>query len=117
MVEVFFDGNCIVCSTEILYYKRILKDQLKIVDISDESFIVPEGFNKQAMNLKMHVRVGNEVFTGVEAFRQIWTALPSSSWGWKILLEFSRWPVVRPLMDIGYNIFAKYRHLLPKKHR
>ena len=36
--KIFFDGNCIVCDTEVAHYKRIAPEIFDIVDISAAGF-------------------------------------------------------------------------------
>lgn len=114
MVEIFYDGNCIVCSTEILFYKRKKPDAFKIVDISGESFHA-ENFNLNVkdVNKYMHVKSGDKVYTKVDAFVAIWEQLEGKRY--RFLISLSQNKLVRPLMDFGYIIFASViRPILPK---
>lgn len=116
MITVYFDGNCILCSTEILYYKRILKEKLEIKDISEESFIPPVGYSFQQMNNMMHVSVDNEFYVGIAAFKEIWKILPKKYVQWKILLFLISVPGISTIATLLYKGFAKYRKFLPKKN-
>lgn len=114
MVEIFYDGNCIVCSTEILFYKRKKPEAFKIVDISDESFRA-ETFNLNVsdVNKYMHVKNGDKVSTKVDAFVVIWEQLEGKRY--RFLIYLSQNKIIRPIMDIGYIIFASIiRPILPK---
>lgn len=100
MVTVLFDGNCIVCSTEILYYKSIGKDQLKIVDIYNKDFNAKEyKLDNIKVNKYMHVIVNNIVFTKIDAFVEIWKVLPGFKY--KLLIAMSKTFAIRIMMDIG----------------
>lgn len=114
MIEIFYDGDCIVCSTEILFYKRLLKDKLKIIDISTPDFkAVTFGIDPLEVNLVMHVRVDGKIYTKIEAFIKIWEILNRPPYEYYIKL--ARIKPIRFLMDIGYISFAKIRFLLPKR--
>lgn len=116
MIEIFYDGNCIVCDTEILYYKRIIPDKIKIKDIS------AEGFNSEFYNLDsklinkfMHIKIGDKVYSKIEAFTYIWEQLPDSCVWFKFLLKISKIKPIRVCMDIVYIIFAYLRPYFPTK--
>lgn len=114
MITVYFDGNCIVCSTGILYYKKILKDRLVIRDFNDPSASVPEQI-KADVAQKMYVNLQGHFLGGIDAFQVIWRELPRSYWGWKFLLGLSYVPGIRTLMDIGYRLFSRFRHIFNKR--
>jgi len=116
-VRVFYDGSCLVCATEVERYGR--KDhagRLILVDVSAPGFDpAPFGITLEAFMYQMHVIDRNgRVFRGVEAFRAIWQAFPSSTFlglcGRLISL-----PLVNPLARLCYRIFASIRGYLPKR--
>lgn len=113
--KILFDGNCIVCDYEISHYKRIAPDQFDIVDISDPAFDAATfGVTSEAVQKHMHVLTPEgRMVKGVDAFAHVWSRIPAYRWGEKVV----RFPLVYPLARIGYEIFARNRHLLPKKKR
>ncbi len=117
-LEIFYDGSCIVCSTEIdVYRKRNPRQRLVFIDISAETFDAAAYGKEQAdFMAQMHVRdSAGEFYTGVEAFRQIWRAYPSGSF-YRILAKLLGLPGINFLTRCGYALFARYRHLLPKRN-
>ena len=114
-LRIFFDGACPVCAREIAWYLR--KDRagrLEPVDISDAEFDAqPYGISQGEFLYELHVidRAGH-VFRGVEAFRAIWRAFPSST-TYRLLGEVLGLPVVNPLARLGYKVFARLRPQFP----
>lgn len=114
-LKVYYDGACVVCDWEMNQYRRRASDRLEFVDIAAPEFSAQaEGLDPEAVKQLMHVRTPDgRVVTGVDAFQEIWKVAP----GFAALDWAARNPGLRPLMDAGYRLFAKYRHLLPKKKR
>ena len=78
-LTVFYDGSCGICSTEIRYYRSIADRRLIFVDISAADFAAV-GYGKPAgeFQKKLHAKdADGNFYTGVEAFRRLWDALPS----------------------------------------
>ncbi|MBL0225082.1 MAG: DUF393 domain-containing protein [Geobacteraceae bacterium] len=118
-ISVFYDGACVVCSTEVEHYHR--KDhggRLVIVDISAAEFN-PEtyGIPLSAFMHEMHVidRQGR-VYRGVDAFRAIWQAFPDSTL-YGLAGTLISLPLLNPLARLCYKGFARIRRYLPKRHR
>ena len=116
-LEIFYDGSCLVCSSEIdQYRKRNPLQRLRFIDIMGEDFQPLDYGKTQAEFLeKMHVRDSQgQFFSGVDAFLLIWQAYPSGSL-YRLLGTFIGLPGVNLLARLGYKVFARYRYLLPKK--
>jgi len=116
-LSVYYDGSCIVCSTEIEHYRRKDRDnRLVLVDISRPDFN-PEPLNisLQAFMYELHVIDRNgTVYKGVEAFWAIWQAFPASTL-YGMLGTLISLPVINPLARLGYRGFARIRRYLPKR--
>ena len=116
-LEIFYDGNCLVCATEIDRYRRNNpQGRLAFIDIRAEDFQPPE-FNRSREEFlsKLHVRdAQGNFFVGVDAFLHIWQAYPSGSL-YRLLAAVVGLPGIRLLARGGYTIFARYRHLLPQR--
>jgi predicted DCC family thiol-disulfide oxidoreductase YuxK len=116
-LQIFYDGSCSLCATEVERYGRKDRDgRLILRDISAPGFDpVPFGITLAEFMYQMHVidRSG-KVFRGVEAFWAIWQAFPSSTLlgvcGRLIML-----PLVNPLARLCYRMFAAIRGYLPKR--
>lgn len=114
-LAVYFDGACHLCSREVAHYQRIdLRGALAPVDIAAPDFDAAAlGLDPVAVNRALHVRLPTgELRTGVDAFVEIWRRLPSYRW----LARVASVPVLRPLLDTGYWVFARIiRPALPKR--
>ena len=118
-LQVFYDGSCSVCATEIERYWRLDQGARLIpVDISLPGFDpAPFGISLSDFMFQMHaIDRSGRIFRGVEAFWAIWQAFPSSTLlglcGTLITL-----PLVNPLARLCYRIFAGLRGYLPKRRR
>lgn len=117
-LEIFYDGSCMVCSTEMqVYRKSNPKGRLRFIDISAADFDAAVYGKSQAdFMARMHVRdAAGEFTTGVEAFSTIWQAYPSAS-VYRLFSTLIGLPGINFLSRFGYAVFARYRHLLPKKN-
>jgi len=116
-VQVFYDGSCLVCSREMeSYRKNNPENRLQFVDISAADFN-PARFDKTLSDFmaQLHVRDAQGNFTtGVDAFMTIWQAYPSGSL-WRLFSGLVGLPGINYLSRFGYQIFARNRHLLPKR--
>jgi predicted DCC family thiol-disulfide oxidoreductase YuxK len=117
-LRIFFDGSCSVCAGEMEVYRR--KEhagRLVFVDISAPDFDpTPFGILLETFMYEMHAvdREGN-IYRGVEAFRAIWQALPTSTW-YGLLGALVTLPGVSLLARLAYWSFARLRKFLPKGH-
>lgn len=116
-LEIFYDGSCRVCATEMESYRRRNPQQrLRFVDISADDFR-PQQYGKEMADFmaRLHVRDARGQFaTGVDAFLLIWQAYPSGSC-YRLLAGLIGLPGIHLLARGGYALFARYRHLLPKR--
>lgn len=115
-LEVFFDGNCVLCSAEInMYKKKDHLEKIRWIDISQSNFEAKKfGLDPIKVRRHMHAQsVGGERFVGVDAFVAIWKTLPNYSPLVKVVTN----PLLRPLFDLGYEVFVKIRPYLQKKNK
>ena len=114
-LRVFYDGACHLCYREMMSYKKKDRDGLLLLeDISAAHFKAQDfGLDEQEVNLHMHaMNEDGRIFRGVESFVEIWKRLPY----FKYLVPLVESRALRPSIDKGYNIFAKYvRPNLPKR--
>lgn len=116
-IEIFFDGSCLVCATEMENYRNTNPDnRFVFVDISAAEFDAAEyGKTSAEFMAELHVRDANGVFyTGVDAFSTIWQAYPDFSF-WRQVSALINLPGISLLSRFGYRLFARYRHLLPAR--
>jgi predicted DCC family thiol-disulfide oxidoreductase YuxK len=115
-LTVYFDGLCRLCSREIEHYqKRDRNGVVRWVDITGADFSAEsEGLDPVAIHKVMHVRdSAGAIHTEVAAFVAIWKVIP----GFRPLAHVAGWKPVRPVLDLGYQVFARIRPYLPKKKR
>lgn len=117
-LRIFFDGACSVCAKAMeLYRQQDHAGRLLFIDISAPGFDpTPYGITLAAFRHEMHAldRAGH-VYRGVEAFRAIWQAFPTST-GYGLLGTLITLPGVRQLARLGYWSFARLRRFLPTNH-
>lgn len=106
-VEVFFDGECPLCVREIGMLQRLdHRARIRFTDISASDFDAAGlGISWQTLMAKIHGRLPDgRWIEGVEVFRQLYAAVGFERW-----VALSRLPVVAPLLDQVYRLFAANR--------
>lgn len=107
-VEVFFDGECPLCTREIGWLRRL--DRRGRIQFTD---IAAPGFDAQAMTglpaerlmARIHGRLADgRMIEGVEVFRRLYAAV-----GFGPLVALTRLPGISHLMDAAYRWFARNR--------
>ena len=108
--KIYYDEDCYVCSLEInAIRERGEKCGIEFVDISDPDF---QSDGKEYEKEMIGEFDGKET-KGPETFRKMYEKL-----GFKKSVAVSRLPIIRPIVDLGYYIFAyAIRPNLPKKKR
>jgi predicted DCC family thiol-disulfide oxidoreductase YuxK len=109
VITVFYDGKCGLCRREIEYYKRIAAQNIFIwQDIT----ILPDPFIKRGYAVQdglkiLHVEDDAGIMhQGVDAFVVIWRNLSSM---WKFIALLMRIPLVLPITNKLYRLFAAWR--------
>ena len=108
--KVYYDESCYVCSLEInAVRKRGEACGIEFIDISDSEF----DSGGEDFESEMIGEFDVSPTVGAETFRRMYEEM-----GYKKSVCFSRLPVVKSLVNMGYHIFAHYvRPFLPKKKR
>jgi len=114
-LTVYYDGLCPLCSREIVHYrKKTVGDAVRFVDITDPTFdAAAHGLDARRVHRLMHVKVGDEVRVGLEAFIALWEAIPA----YRRLGRLARLPGLHGLLALGYRAFAVIRPWLPRRKR
>lgn len=110
--EVFFDGDCPLCKREIAWLKKKDKSsKIQFTDIAAADFdATAYGKTHSELMASMHGRFPDGRWTeGIDTFDSLYRLL---GWGW--VVAWTRWPVVRPVMDRVYRVFAWYRPWLSR---
>jgi predicted DCC family thiol-disulfide oxidoreductase YuxK len=111
-LTIFYDGLCPLCLAEIHFLTaRNHRGLLNFVDISTREFAeAGHPVSCAAAMAQMQGRLGNgQLLTGVPVFAEAYRRadLPALAW------LFSRvW--TRPILDLGYAWFARYRHSISR---
>jgi predicted DCC family thiol-disulfide oxidoreductase YuxK len=96
------------------YRTRVKDEAVRFVDITAADFDVRRhGLDPARVHRVMHVKTGEEVRTGVEAFVALWQAIPCYRW----LARLVRTPGIHALATAGYHTFARLRPYLPRRKR
>lgn len=104
---IFYDSLCPVCDFEIKLLKK--KDKRGVIDFID---ITNENFNPELYGKSIEDFIGSihgldkkgSLINGIDVFVEIYQAL---GMGW--VYSWTRLPVVRPIIDFAYKIFAIIR--------
>ncbi len=113
-VQVFFDGNCPLCSREVRHYmKKDVHRHIHFIDIAGPGFdAAAYGLDARRVTEVMHaITADGVVHTQVEAFRVIWRALPASLLT-RLPLALLRVPGMMALAGVAYRVFARNRYRL-----
>ena len=107
--KVYYDESCYVCSLEInALRKRGEACSIEFVDISSPDFNEEDDYESEMIG-----EFDGKTTVGEETFRAMYEKM-----GFTRLVSFSRLPVVRNIVNVGYRIFAYgIRPYLPKKER
>ncbi|MCX7097474.1 MAG: DUF393 domain-containing protein [Methylococcales bacterium] len=104
---LFYDGLCPICSREAAWLiKKNKRGRLGFQDINDAGFDPSlYGTTLAGMMAEIHgVYPDGRLVKGMDVFRAAYTAV---GLGW--LLEPTDWPVVKPMFNLLYWLFSKYR--------
>ena len=102
-----------VCAREMRFYAK-RSPKLCLVDISSVDFdSAAHGLPHSAFMEKIHARdAQGKWYVGIDAFQVVWRVVPGRLYD--LMADLIGWPVVRPVAECGYRLFARYRHLLPR---
>ncbi|HRI18361.1 MAG TPA: DUF393 domain-containing protein [Burkholderiaceae bacterium] len=106
-VEVFFDGDCPLCTREIAMLRWLDRRQrIRFTDIATPTFDAAALCKTQRQLMdRIHGRLADGCrIEGVEVFRRLYGAV-----GFEVLIPLTRLPGVRHALDWGYERFARNR--------
>lgn len=106
-VQVFFDGDCPLCSREISLLRRLDRHKrVLFTDIAAKDFDAASlGMSQDMLMDRIHGRLPDGTWIeGVEVFRQLYAAVGLGAIAWVMRL-----PVITWMLDWSYEIFAKNR--------
>ncbi|MGB3919310.1 MAG: DUF393 domain-containing protein [Thiothrix litoralis] len=116
-VTCFHDGECPICNLEINGMKKLdTAGNIQWVDITkDHDALAAAGFTYQQAMARIHViDTQQHMQTGVRGFLAVWKQLPYYR---RLAAIVERVPLLIPVMEWGYRLFAYYRLPLTGKKR
>ena len=118
-LQMLFDGECIVCSTEVSHYKRTVPQaNIKYVDITTAQINYPElGLDRDEVNRVLHViKPDGSSAKAMQAFIAIWDELGKYKSRYRYLSQAAQAPGLKLAFNAGYLLFAEQiRPRLPKR--
>jgi predicted DCC family thiol-disulfide oxidoreductase YuxK len=111
-MKVYYNKSCSICRAEINLYKRQKIKKIEWIDITKNKKAEKETHkNHKALLRRLHIKVGNKILIGADAFLHLWKNMPK----YKILYYIFRTPIIFNLFLIGYEIIAYFLYLKNKK--
>ncbi len=111
-MKVYFNNSCKICKAEIDLYKKERIQEIDWVDITNNSLAEKEtSKNSKELLRRLHVKEGEKIIQGAEAFLVIWKKMPK----YKFLYNFLRLPLIFNIFSIFYEIIAFFLYLKNKK--
>ena len=119
-VQVFYDGNCPICSREISFYRSLRGASAVLwTDLSGAGASeLPDTIDRIDALRRIHaIDSKGQIVSGAPVFSLIWSTLPQ----FRLLGFFSRLPLVNRALDFLYWTFLKVlphlRRALIKRHK
>jgi predicted DCC family thiol-disulfide oxidoreductase YuxK len=101
---LYYDGSCPLCSAEMTHLQKQQSGQLDLLDI--HSTPMPDGKKAEDLLAVLHYRSADgRWLTGLDANVAAWSHTRLGPL-WRIL----RWPLIRPLADYLYALWARRRY-------
>ena len=108
-VTMFHDGDCPLCKFEVQAMEKLdINNSIRWVDITKEKEALDKvGISYQDAMARIHVQDENQnMLTGVRGFLVVWKHLPYYR---RVVPIIERVPLLLPIMEFVYTVFAKYR--------
>lgn len=107
-LTIFYDGGCPLCMAEMRQLQASDRDgKLVFVNLHDVDFSerYPHIDPVRADRLLHGQLESGELLHGLDVTCLAWSLVGKHKW-----LSVLRWPILRPLSDLAYRLFARYRH-------
>ena len=112
IMKVYFNNSCKICRSEINLYKKEKIEEIDWIDITNNSNAEKETSKKDKELLRrLHVKDGNRVIEGAEAFLFVWRKIPK----YKFLYNFFKLPIIFQIFKYIYEFIAYFLYLKNKK--
>ncbi len=111
-MKVYFNNSCKICRAEIELYKKEKIEEIDWIDITNNDLAEKEtSKNSKELLRRLHVKEGEKISQGAEAFLILWKKMPK----YKFLYNFLKLPIIFNLFSLGYEIVAFFLYLKNKK--
>ena len=111
-MKVFFNNSCSICKAEIDLYKKQNVHDIEWVDITNnKSAELETQKNGKALLRRLHIKEGNDIISGAEAFLLVWKKIPK----YKFLYKFFKIRIIFIIFSFFYEIAAFFLYLKNKK--
>ena len=111
-MKVYFNNSCKICKAEIDLYKKEEIKEIDWVDITDNPLAEKEtSKNNRELLRRLHVRDGEKVLEGAEAFLLVWKKIPK----YRFLYSFLKLPIIFNIFSITYEVIAFFLYIKNKK--
>ena len=98
-MKVYFNNSCKICKAEIDLYKKEEIEEIDWIDITDNELAEQETSKDSKQLLRrLHVKDGEKVIGGAEAFLLLWKKMPK----YKFLYKFFK---SLPFFDLSASKF------------
>ncbi len=107
-LTIFFDGACPLCLKEMQHlYRADGLQKICFVDINTEVFEAQyPDIDKESANKILHGKLADgSLILGLDVTCKAWNLVGKGRW-----ISFLRWPIIKPMADLAYLLFAKYRY-------
>ena len=108
-VTMYHDGECPLCKFEVKTMQKLdTTKAIHWVDITtDKEALEKSGISYQQAMARIHVQDENQkMLTGVRGFITVWKHLPYYR---RIVPVIEHTPLLLPILENVYTLFAKYR--------
>lgn len=108
MLRVYYDDRCRMCSREIAYYQKITLPNTIEWKALSEHIEELQSYDIDMITALKHlhaITTDKQILTGVDAFIAIWRELPR----WHYVAKFASLKLVKWMLDLLYEQFAKWR--------
>ncbi len=111
-MKVYFNNSCKICKAEIDLYKKEKIEEIDWVDITDNELAEQETSKDSKQLLRrLHVKDGEKVIEGAEAFLLLWKKMPK----YKFLYKIFKLPIIFSIFNFVYEIVAFFLYLKNRK--
>ena len=111
-MKVFFNNSCKICKAEIDLYKKEKINEIDWIDITNNHLAEEEtAKNSKELLRRLHVKEGEKISQGAEAFLLLWKRIPK----YRFLYKFLKLPIIFQMFDFFYEIVAFFLYIKNKK--